>query len=67
MNPLVKVTSAAGSTADFCNTTAAAAAGGEGGGSGVLGEQDLVIATGLTLQQVRVCRRVCFSAVYAWF
>lgn len=62
MNPLVKVTSAAGSTADFCNTTAAAAAGGEGGGSGVLGEQDLVIATGLTLQQVCQLDASCRSA-----
>lgn len=58
MNPLVKVTSAAGTPADLCSTAAAAngttaADGAEAAaGSSLLQQQDLVIATGLPLQQV---------------
>jgi hypothetical protein len=49
MNPLVKVTAADGSTADICSSSGS----GTAATSKLLREQDLVIATGLSLMQVR--------------
>lgn len=55
MNPLVKVTAAAGSNADICSSSSGSAA----AASKLLGDQDLVIATGLSLAQVcEACVRV---------
>jgi hypothetical protein len=59
MNPLVKVTAAGGSTDDICSSSSSSSS------SNLLGQQDLVIATGLSLTQVCVlvayCSEVSFS------